>query len=152
MTEGKKLTKLSLTLQERREIERLLKEGLSISRTARTINRSSSGVSAEVLINGGRKLYNAEKAQKNHIHRISVPRGKNQWKAIGADQKKEIIQLLDMGNSIKQINLKTKIPCSMILLIKHEQRNNMEDAQSFEDRIGALEAQMEILIEQLRKR
>ena len=71
------------TLEERKEIERLCKLGMSGGRIAKSINRSKNGINAEIRVNGGKENYNAEKAHFDGIKRIEhgykklVTRNKN---------------------------------------------------------------------------
>lgn len=55
-------TRVFINDQDRFEIERLLKEGLSAQAIARTLNKPSNTVIREIRINGGRDLYSASKS------------------------------------------------------------------------------------------
>ncbi len=57
-----------LTLEERKQIEQLIKQGLSCGNIAQEINRSKNCVVVEVRRNG-KELYNAKLAHKDAIER-----------------------------------------------------------------------------------
>jgi IS30 family transposase len=56
---------MRFTLNERKQIEALLKKQLPGAEIAREINRSKNGVNTEIRLNGGRVNYSAEKAFDN---------------------------------------------------------------------------------------
>jgi IS30 family transposase len=55
---------IAFTLAERKKIERFLKMRFSCGAIAKELGRSKNGVVSEVRRNGGKKEYNAEKAQE----------------------------------------------------------------------------------------
>lgn len=65
-----------ITLEERHQIEALLKTGISISEVARRISRSKNGVVSEVRLNGGIANYKAVEAQQSAYNRQILGREK----------------------------------------------------------------------------
>lgn len=59
-----------LTLDERKIIEQMLKEGYSGRAIARTLNRSASTVNSDIRLNGSKEEYNAEKAHADSKRKI----------------------------------------------------------------------------------
>lgn len=53
-----------LTLEDRRQIERMCKEAYSYRQMEKVIKRSHASISREIESNGGRNNYNAEKADE----------------------------------------------------------------------------------------
>jgi len=58
-----------LTLAERKQIQRLLRMNFSCSAIAIEIGRSKNGIVSEVRRNGGRRLYDGEKAHNAALER-----------------------------------------------------------------------------------
>lgn len=65
-----------LTLQERQQIEALIKESLSLTEIGRRIGRSKNAVITDVRLNGGIGHYTAEKAQRSAYERQVLGRQK----------------------------------------------------------------------------
>lgn len=59
----------SYTLEERKVIQKLLKQGFSGTNIAKHLHRSQNGVNYEIRRNGGRNKYDAEKAHEIIIKR-----------------------------------------------------------------------------------
>lgn len=61
------------TFEEKQQIENYLKQGKSIYSIAKSINRSSNGLSYEIRRNGGTENYSAEQSHKKLILNNSEP-------------------------------------------------------------------------------
>lgn len=70
--------KSRLDLTDRKVIQDLLDHGMEIKEIAEILHRSKSCISAEIKKNGGKRLYNAETAQKQSDYvRIEQNKDKN---------------------------------------------------------------------------
>lgn len=138
-------------LEDRKEIERLICLGCSYEKIAETINRSVGGIKNEVLKNGGRDGYNAEVSQQN----ASIKKKKKTERLVKQIQEEDcalIEHYASIGFSIRKI--------SVICGISRERvESHLRSAiipksnatGSIEERISALEFQIEIIIETIRK-
>lgn len=141
-----------LRLEERRMIEKLLKDGRVNGNIAYHINRTVSCVKKEILRNGGRLHYSAVKAQEAADLRKESKNAKISKSLLPSEQ--ELVKKLALeGHSINSIRSKTAI--SRHLLIKFLRQSEIavksRNYLSFEERITQLEMQMEILIDALRE-
>lgn len=64
LMESEKIRYSRITFEERKQIQKWIKRGLSFNAISKIMNRSKSGIANEVNSNGGRKEYDAEKSQQ----------------------------------------------------------------------------------------
>jgi len=65
MKPTKQTSRENLKVDERKVIQKMIKEGQPASMIAYCLNRSKNAISTEIRRNGGREQYNALQAQKN---------------------------------------------------------------------------------------
>ncbi len=147
-----------LTHEERKEIEKLLKQGRSLNFICFHLKRSKVCIQGEVKKNGGRDLYDSVQAQNRAnlsmrgpppipltLEQISIiKKGMEDGKSIygiaamaGIGKRKATKYILSLGGDYDPNNLKKL------------QRTGKEGF-TFEERIESLEQQVEILTEKLR--
>jgi helix-turn-helix protein len=141
-----------LKLEERKSIEHLLKEGWTLGAIARSIGRSHSGVKLEVKRNGGREVYNAERAQSNYeaarrAYRI------NQQKGWTEEQLGIIKEGLEKGWSQREIIKRTKVTPYMLraYLERTGMKHKANTVVGLYERVGIIEGQIEVILEVLRE-
>lgn len=72
-----------MTFQERQLLEKLNKEGKSLTQMVRALNFNPSTITREFRRNGGRSIYTAENGQKSYENRtFYLPGATNQTKRI----------------------------------------------------------------------
>lgn len=141
-----------LRLEERRMIEKLIKDGRTNGNIAYHINRTGSCVKKEILRHGGRANYSAVKAQEAADLRRETKNAKISKGLLPSEQ--EIVKKLALeGHSINSIRSKTAISRHLLTRFLRESGIAVKSRHylSFEDRITQLELQMEILIDQVRE-
>ena len=136
------------TLQERNIIETETKKGTPTNEIARLINRSDSGVKAEIRKGGGRKKYNAQNRQYEALRSRE-----RKWSGFSNHQKEAISKMLDQGRT--QNEIRYRMSCSYDKLNNYLIQNGLKSEKINEvtlaDRVDSLEMQVQILAEQLKE-
>lgn len=89
-----------LSFEERQDIERYIKQGLSGGNIAHILARSRNGINTEIRNNGGREGYDAEKAQRRSESVRQIQNEQVSKKLMGHKDSfgwKERIQALENG-------------------------------------------------------
>lgn len=140
-----------LTLEERQKIQELVGKGYSFARVGREIGRSKTCVTMEIKKNSGPSYYKAEKA-----HETSKDRRQAGWdkqkRPLTKERIESIKKLIESGESVTSIARHAQCSQRTVLkLIPREYKTEkMLNYISLKDRIEALEAQNEIIVEQLK--
>lgn len=148
----KKITQLSLP--ERREIERMLKEGFSAKSICQTLKRSYTTILDEIRRAGGVDHYNAEKAHKGARERKMGRLGVGKKPTTFSEQ--QIITIKDcinQGISAPRICKKMKIGHARLHRFLNERQIDVGHSTKITiiERLEALEEQMKIMLEQVKK-
>ena len=141
-----------LTLEERKQIEFLLKNGYRTGGIAKILQRSHSCIKQEICKNGHRADYNAMIA-----HEAAIIRKKSRFSKLKGNCTEEEIALImegvNQGYSINKISITSGT--SPWKVAGYLRDNNIKHIPKgylgFENRIQSLEMQVEILIEQIRR-
>lgn len=143
----KKTPKITLTLEERQQIEKLLKKGFRNCEIARNLGRSPSVIHYEITRSGGFINYEANHAQELSDKRRSAQMAKYRWDGV-QETKELIISLRKQGKSVNFIANQLQVNCHTLskFIKRHELGGDI-----IEERIEALEMQIQIIIEQLEK-
>lgn len=138
----------SFSLEERKTIERLLKEGLSRHSIAIMLNRSSSGLRTEVARNGGAENYSAAAAQANSIQ-IKTRRLNKIKKTFSPHQ----LTIISEGviEKLSVAIIASSAGCSKAAIRTHFRDNNISylprNSIGFERRLQAVETKVEIMMD-----
>ena len=152
MIGGKKITEL--TLAERREIERMLKEGITAKVIHQQMDRSYTTILAEIKRSGGVDHYNAVKAHKDarerKMNRLGV--GRKSW-TFSEEQIIMIKHLINDGETAALICKKMKVGRERLYKFFNQQQIDVGHSTRFTviERLDALEEQVKILSEQVKK-
>lgn len=141
-----------LTLEDRRQIEALVKKGYMQSYIARTIGRNKSTINTELKKYGDLDNYNAVIAHKNHC--VNVRRSnQKRTKIFSQDALISIQEKYRKGLSLKAIadELQTSKWVIKNVIKRMNLRKRSLEGTSLDSRVDALEMQLEIIIEQLRE-
>ncbi len=142
-----------ITFEERVQIEKLLKEGVSSRKIAKALNRSLHGIQNEIKRSGGKEIYNAQAA-----HDVRWVSNKKKFRIFTQE---EIDKLNDLYHkerrSIHYISRIFKCGYEVIYrtlkvrrLTRFEEDITLnKENNKLEDRILALEGQMDFLFETL---
>ncbi len=142
-----------LTLEERKVIEKLLRDGLSSSFISNHLGRGKNCINLEVRRAGGRDHYEAVEAQslsdKRHSRKIhSQDTSRNNY-----IQKMTPLVLKLHEKKLSFFQIRRELQISYISLLKIFKDQNLDAQNAFtlisllEDRLYALEQQVEVLFE-----
>lgn len=141
---------IPITNEERKRIEVLLRQGLSMHAVSKCINRSPTGVQYEINRGGGRKDYTAAKAQlaadgmRHRRHMNLSCFNKQKWEKFIEIVKIPGLSIREMSN-LCGINRKT-----ISVYLNKVDESLEEENEELETRVAALEMQLEIIHQQLR--
>lgn len=143
---------IDLTKEDRVSIESFLKNGYKIGGIAEILSRSHSCIKQEIKKNGGRSIYSADVAHRAALERKeAATRKKN--KGFTEEHISKIHSLLLEKISINKISEITGI--SAFRISAHLKRNNITTTPmhytGFDNRIRALEEQMQIVLDILKE-
>lgn len=153
---GRKPTR-PLSFQERQEIEKQIALGILTSRIATAIERDKTTVRIEIQRHGGRDVYNAKKAHEDALARYNRTCIKRRH-VLTDEEAEKIKEGLKLGYSKEKI--KRVYGISDLLVRNYFKENGLVPANNSEyvvyesnlaGRVCALEAQVEILIEQIKE-
>lgn len=151
----RKFSKIMISLEERREIEKMLKEGFKQSEIALKLSRHWKTISREVATNGGRLLYNALDAHNRKLKHLE----RRQKIPIHSPLTEDQISIIEKGikNGLSKYNIRKQAGIGAKRCIEYFKKNHPEYKSKYasglpalENRIESLEMQIEIIIEQLR--
>ncbi len=149
-----------LTFEERQAIERLNNQHINQTCIARILKRATVTIHHELHRLGETKDYTAEGAHDHYLKSIEKGYkkiGKSSFVNMSSDIKNKLIDLKSKGLPIREIaaavGLSKSTAVKYIRLIEKEGVNPTQDSDSFcfSERISAIEMQIEIIIEKLRK-
>lgn len=168
---GKKRVRFSF--EEKWLIEKMLKEGATLKEMSKALNRRSSTVSNEIQKTGGRAVYTAKRSEERRARSA-----KNMGRKVSEETEQQIHQLFQQGASIVQIRLLTGLSHDTITARRpkdyvrpnpgghykphldlrpqsppetQEQKMATDSEDLLLERVEALEMQIEIITEELRK-
>lgn len=145
-------TNKRLTLEERKQIEQLIADGLSNRKISEEIGRTHNTISKEIRELGGKENYDAIAAHEAALKRWDVRSGRLRIEF--TDEQKEVIELgLTKGWTCSR--LRYAVGCTYSKMQRYLAENNLrgkdrEKPIGFEERISCLEDQVKILTEQLK--
>ncbi len=141
-------TSLFLHKAEREVIEKMLKEGTSTNKIARTLGRAPSSVYLEIRRGKGAEGYNAKEAEEKSLER-EKNRNLKQERFFSEEDQKKIVEGINEGLSILKIAFNLGISKNTLhrYIVKNEIRYKSKNYQSIEVRLSALETQFEVLFE-----
>ena len=153
-----------MSLEERQTIEKLIGVGLSFYHIGLQLKRSSWAIINEVKRNGGRYCYRATIAHERSLARRQEKRAK-QRKALSERARAIVEEGLAGGWSYSEIRKKARIEWQRLMryinvdrqialfdspLARQDKTDLTHDLPSQEDRISALEMQVDILVETIK--
>lgn len=136
-----------MLLEERELIKKYLDEGLSIYKITKILGGAKSRIWTEVNRNSVNGVYDPFVAQQLAVDR----RSKNR---ILVDQEKEerIFELLKKGGSIKDVAQFSNTTETVVRRLRDQEKGMKKQiSESVEDRISALEMQVQILTETVKE-
>jgi len=142
-----------LKLSERIIIEEMLRAGAKTGTIAASLSRSHSGVKCEIRRSGGRENYCAHTAQK-----ISDLNKENRIRALRKGFSEEEARLITagVGEGWSRNKIATNVGCTHHRLRQFLKQMDMKTLPknyvAFEERISALEQQVEIILEIMEKK
>lgn len=142
----------SLTIDERRKIQSLLKTGISLSKIANFIGRSKNCVIIDVRFNGGRDKYDAEEAEKR-AEKNRMQRYYSNGRNLNKDEEpivKLVLQLYKKGASVIEMRKQSGFGQQKItaIIVNYLAELNIEKFIELEQRIAKLEGKDKVLIEE----
>lgn len=142
-----------LSLEEREEIEKLLKLDFALSRIASTIVRSFSVVKSEVKRNGGRKEYKAKDAHEAYMMRNEARKRKIR-KNLTQEEIDKITSLAKEGHSLNRIYEITGVGYDRVrkYLVENNIRMKGHNYAGVEQRFSAIEMQLEIILDIMKQK
>lgn len=154
MIKEKKIFVSYFTKEERILIEQYIHEGLNLYQISKKLNRSYSGIKAEVRRNGGIKEYTADKAIKSAICRLQS-QGKHYYNYNDAEKLKLISELMEQQVPNKEIVEKAQISFYQLKKFKRKILGFDVDSDielsNLPDRVAALEMQLEIILDMIKE-
>ena len=142
-----------LRLEERIEIERLIKEGCSCSRIATLIKRSNSCIRMEVRKNGGYYNYDANKSHERHLNALNNRKISNTKRILSDEEKDFLENQVEKGVSLNYLMAKLKTNRRRILSVLKDKNIHYEPKNNFSsiiERVEIIEMQLEIVIETIK--
>lgn len=145
---GKGSTELSF--EERKEIERLLKEGRATGYIAFILERSHSCIKQELRRSGGREFYDAICANN-----LSIERNKEKKEKLKKPFSLEQMDIINQGvaQGWSQNKIRALAGVSHWKIAKYFKDNQIKyvpkNYTSFEQRIESLEQQIEIILDEI---
>jgi hypothetical protein len=136
--------KSRITFQERKLIQEMISQEKSNLDIASAVNRARSTIVDEVLRNGGREKYSAEEA---HRRSESCMHESQDTKIYLDENQQKIIEMIQQGIGTQKIADTLQVSKRRILIFK----NFHEPFMALENRICAIESQLEILFEIINK-
>lgn len=143
----------TLSLEEKLQIEKLLKDGLSCCKIARILGKGKNSIIVEVRRNGGKEEYTAERSEK----RAGEYKDKRKFngRVFTESEKTAFLQFIkeDRGNQY----IRKELKLSYIALFSIYKQCNMKAPSLYamlgelSDKIYALEEQIKILFEMVEK-
>lgn len=133
---------VSLSFDERKQIEKLLENTYSCGSIARTLGRGKNTIVSEVRINGGADAYNAVEAQKSARQRLFNRHHKTFRREFTEEEIDFIKKSYAQGMS--KLSICEHLKCSKGTLEKKFFQKS-SDYLSLEDRISVLEDQIKII-------
>lgn len=143
------------TFDERRTIEKSIKEGKTFREISHILNRPPLSVKFEITKHGGTQNYNAleahEQTKKNRTHSVAyAPREFTEEERILAKE------MIDQGFSFTKIKKQLKI--SYYSLVRNLKNSNItlpnsitaDRIKSTEERLDSLEMQLDIILDNLK--
>lgn len=150
-----------LSLEERKQIESMLKEGKTLHEIAFEIGRNTSALFIEIKRNGGRSWYNAENAHTAAEIR-KKEKGARCFKDLTEEQGRIVAKAIEDGLTDTEIShmtgidrkrLQRYVVRNKISIFPTNNKTREEGGtipNQIEERVSSLEMQVEIIIEQLR--
>lgn len=140
-----------VTFSDRKAVEEGIKNGWPAGRIAKALGRSHSCIKQEIRRAGGREKYTADQAQKLSDIRQKAKR-ENLMKGITEEEEAKILECTNNGDSINKMYDKIKISRWRICryLREHNVKSPHKNYTAFEERLSAIEMQLEIIFEQLK--
>lgn len=146
-----------LSFEERQKIEKLLYHGFSFSKIAKSIGRSKHCIQNEMIMNGGREVYDAKIAQESSEQRrlLKEKSASKKSENIQAEILPQVQELHNKGFGFWEIRKTLKI--GVISLMGTFRRMNVPIPHTFsmieklEDKVSALEQQIEIILDMIKE-
>ena len=131
-----------LSPEEKRAIERELKNGKSHSEIAALLNRTYNTIKSEIKRNGGRENYCAQKSiSHSQDNRHGV------YQSLTEEQKNIIREGYEAGEKIASLSQKAECSTYKVDQYVHSYR----ETKKIEERLEALESHIEILFDLIKK-
>lgn len=105
-----------ITLEERREINKLLREGFSLSEISRKLSRGKNTVIAEVRRNGGAESYNPVQAEARAI----LMKNKRAARCRELNQTRPLSPYEQLAQRIQNLEMQVEILVDAIKELSHE--------------------------------
>lgn len=141
-----------LTLEDRKEVQRLISLGTKLVGISDLMDRALSCIGKEIRRNGGYAKYNAEDAHAEHLRR-KEKKHSHLFKKFSDIQ----LDIINEGikNNLSMTRISRNADCSYESLRSYIELKGINYTvkayAGIEARIASLEAQMEIVLEQLRR-
>lgn len=154
--EGKKV--IRITLEERQQIEKLLRDGLRASAIARIIGRGKNSVVVEIRRAGGRDNYNAKRAQDQSHERFKKKTDASKANSVKycEDRIDEIKSLIEKGETFWHI--RKRLGLGYMTLLNTFKKLNVPPGNAYtmiqevHDKIYSIQEQLDVIFEILKEK